>query len=248
MKKFLLLTTVSIISANSAFALDKLYSPFVEKGEWEVEYFGSRSGDSDASKDNEQKHQLSVGYGVNDWWKTEIYTKFEKEAQDKTTFDAWEWENTFQLTERGKYAVDLGATLAYEYTPQSNRADHIESTLIFAKDVGKFFNLLNVTFEKDVGSGDKKSLEGKLLWSSRYNYSGYFQPGVEMSNDFGELDSAGGFNSQKHYVGPSLYGRVPLGVFTKSDALRYRAACLFGLTSPSSAVDAGLQLEYEIRF
>ena len=52
-----------------AVAVDKLYSPYVEKSEWEAEYFGAVSFDGNDEKDDAQKHEFSVGYGVNNWWK-----------------------------------------------------------------------------------------------------------------------------------------------------------------------------------
>lgn len=68
--KRILLGVVCATVATPAFAVDKLYSPYVEKGEWEVEYYLDRSVDGDAAKDNVQGHEFSLGYGVNDWWKT----------------------------------------------------------------------------------------------------------------------------------------------------------------------------------
>jgi hypothetical protein len=41
---------------------------------------------------------------------TEVYLKYEKQGGDGTRFDALEWENKFQLTETGKYPVDVGLT------------------------------------------------------------------------------------------------------------------------------------------
>ena len=48
-------------SPTASFAAEKLYSPYVEKGELELEYFGTRSNDCDPAKDNGQQHQFSVG-------------------------------------------------------------------------------------------------------------------------------------------------------------------------------------------
>lgn len=241
-------TSVVAFSANSAHAAERLYSPYVTKGELELEYFGSRSVDSDSTKDNKQKQQFAVGYGVNDWWKTEFYAKFGKDPKDNLSFDEWEWENIFQLTEQGEYWVDVGASLAYEWTPQSNHADGIEARLIFAKDVDKTSHVLNILAEKQVGSGPKEALEGKLLWSSRYNYSQYFEPGFEIESDFGELKNTGSFNDEKHYVGPAAYGKIPLNFTTRADALKYRVGYLFGVSDAANDGEAIVQLEYELHF
>lgn len=242
-----LISAVSF-GANSAYAAERLYYPYVTKGELEVEYFGSRSVDSDSTKDNEQKQQFSVGYGVNDWWKTEFYGKFEKEPGENLTFDEWEWENIFQLTQHGEYWLDVGASFAYEWTPQSNRADTVEARLLLAKDISNTSHVLNVLAEKNVGSGPKEGLEGKLLWSSRYNYSQYFAPGFEIESDFGELKETGSFDEQKHYIGPAAYGKIPLHFTQRADALKYRIGYLFGVSDAASNGQVIAQLEYELHF
>lgn len=239
---------IAVSCPNAALAKDKLYSPYVEKGEVELEYFGRRSVDNDSGKNNDQKNAFSVGYTPNDWWKTELYATFEKEPGEDAKFAEWEWENIFQLTERGQYWLDVGASLAYEWTPQSNHADTIEARLLLAKDVGKTSHILNIIAEKDVGSGPKEELEGKLLWSSRYNYNSYFAPGFEISNDFGELENTGSFDEQGHYVGPAAYGKIPLQLTDHADALKYRVGYLFGVSDAASDGQAVLQLEYELHF
>lgn len=237
-----------IFGAQSANAAERLYYPYVSKGEMELEYFGSRSVDGDSGKDNKQKHQFSAGYGVNDWWKTEFYGKFGKAPEDKLTFNEWEWENIFQLTGRGEHWLDAGASLAYEWSPQSDHADAIEARLLFAKDLNKTSHTLNMIAEKQVGSGPREALEGKLLWGSRYIYSPYFEPGFEIESDFGELKRAGSFDDQKHYIGPAAYGKIGLRQTGKGGALKYRAGYLFGVSDAASDGQAIIQLEYEMYF
>jgi hypothetical protein len=236
------LLAIALLQGGIVYAADKIYSPYVTPDELEIEYFGSRS-DEDA-----QKQQFSIGYGVNEYWKTELYGKFAKDSGDNLKFDAWEWENIFQLTERGDYMVDVGAALSYEWTPQSNHADAIEARLILAKDIDKTSHILNINGEKQVGSGPREQLEGKVLWSSRYNYMREFDPGFEVESDFGELKHMGSFDNQKHYFGPSAYGKLPLHLTDKGDALKYRVAYLFGVSDAADDGQAIVQLEYELHF
>lgn len=238
-----LLATSCLLAANPAHAIDKLYKPYVEKGEWEAEYFGTRSFDDNNARDNAQKHKAAIGYGVTDYWKTELYASFEKEPQDHTTFDSWEWENIFQFTKPGEYWVDSGASLAYEWTPQSNRADKIEARLLFAKHISQTTHLLNLIAEKEVGSGPRDRLEGGFIWSSRYNYSAAFQPGFEINSDFGEFSRSHNFQDQSHYAGPVAYGKLPLG-----EGIGYRVGYLFGVSDAASDGQLIAQLEYELEF
>ena len=242
-----LLICASTMSVSSAFAASRIYSPYVSKGELEVEYFGSRSVDNEQSKDNNQKHQFALGYGVNDFWKTEIYANYENEHDGSFTFDEWEWENIFQLTQRGEYFLDVGASFAYEYTPSDAKADTVEAGLLLAKDVGNTFHVVNLVAEKNVGAGHKDDLEGKVLWSSRYNYSSVFEPGFEIESKFGELNDTKSFDGQEHSVGPAAYGKIPVGLLN-ADGFKYRAAYLFGVSDAAPDGQAIAELEYEIHF
>ncbi|MDX2095572.1 MAG: hypothetical protein SFW64_06515 [Alphaproteobacteria bacterium] len=235
-------------TVSHAYAADKIYAPYVTKGELELEYFGSVSNDNNDSKDNAQKHQFAVGYGVTDYWFTEVYGKFSKPSQDNFQFSDVEWENIFQFTDRGEYWVDAGASLAYEWTPESDEADKMEARLLLAKEIGRTSHLLNAKAEKEVGGGPRASLEGKLLWSSRYRHTQTFEPGFEISSDFGELKHTGSFNEQKHAIGPAAYGKIPLNLTDKADSLKYRVGYLVGVSDAAPDGDALLHLEYELHF
>lgn len=251
MKNRLLLCLIAHLtaSATTAHAMDILDMPYVDKGEWEAEYFGAVSVDSNDEKDNAQKHNLAVAYGITDFWKAELSATFEKEPEDDITFDAWELESIFQFTERGEYWLDSGASLAFEWTPQSNRANKVEARLLLAKDIGQTFHLVNLIAEKDVGSGPREKLEGGFIWSSRYNYNIAFQPGFEINSDFGELSDTGEFDEQSHYVGPAAYGTLPVPFSDEEgEGLGYRIGYLFGVSDAAADGQAIIQLEYEIEF
>lgn len=247
--KRLILALAAALTAFPAHAIDKIYSPYVDAGEWELEYFGHRSNDSDRSKDNAQTHEFSVEHGVNDWWQTELYGIWSKDAGENVDFEAVEWENIFQFTEKGEYWLDTGATLAYEWTPESSEPDTIEARFLVAKDIGETSHVFNLLLEKEVGSGPKESLEAGLFWSSRYNLNPYFQPGFEIQSELGKVSDAGEFDTQEHYIGPVAYGTIPFEMEgNKIEGLQYRAGYLFGFSNGASTGQAVLQLEYELEF
>lgn len=249
MKRFLT-GFAAFLAASPAYAVDKIYIPYVEKGEWELEYFGRRSVDSDGSKDNAQQHELSLEYSPTDWWQTEAYTIFQKEPGDNIQFNALEWENIFQFTKPGEYWVDTGASIAYEWTPEGGEADALEMRLIFAKHTGKTFHILNLSGEQAVGAGAHDAFEAGLSWSSRYELTPYFQPGFEFHNEFGEVNDISSFSDQEHYIGPVAYGTIPFE--TEEDGniegLQYRVGYVFGFGHNSSDGQAVMQLEYELDF
>ncbi len=56
---------------------------------------------------------IGLGYSPTPWLFGEIYAKGVNEG-GKTSFDAWEIEAKVQLTERGKYPVEIGLLLEVE--------------------------------------------------------------------------------------------------------------------------------------
>lgn len=248
MKRFLLSASLMLVGFP-AFAVDKLYTPYVEANEWEVEYFGHRSVDSDGTKDNAQGHQLSLGYGVNDWWQTEIVGIVERDPGGSTGFHSAEWENKFQLTKKGEYWLDVGGLVAYEWTPESGAPDNLEAQLLLAKKTGDFFHLVNVVAEKEVGDGESGSISTGMVWSSRYHLNDYIEPGFEYQGEFGEINDSGSLSDHEHYVGPMLYGTIPIEhEGDEIEGLSYRAGYLFGISGPASNGQAVLQLEYGLDF
>lgn len=248
MKRILVLGA-ALLAAAPALAVDKIYTPYVEKGEWEIEYFGRRTVDDDGTQNNAQEHEFSLEYSPTDWWKTEANAIFQKPADDELQFDALEWENIFQFTRPGEYWIDTGAELAYEWTPQGGDADAIEMRLLFAKHLGPTFHILNLVGEQAIGSGATDSFEAGIAWSSRYMLSPYFQPGFEFHNEFGEVNDISSFGKQEHYVGPVAYGTIPFEMEgDKVEGLGYRAGYMFGFGPSASDGQVVLQLEYELDF
>ena len=89
---------------SNLWATEKVYSPIVQKGEWELEARGSRDFDGRDDKDKAIKQKYALGYGVTELWFTEIYGEFEQEAQShESNATSIEWENRFQLTQQGQY-------------------------------------------------------------------------------------------------------------------------------------------------
>ncbi|MBL0319471.1 MAG: hypothetical protein IPP74_09340 [Alphaproteobacteria bacterium] len=242
----LLATTVLALSsalvASPAFANKKVYTPYVEAGELELEYHAQYQFDrKDAELDGAQSHELAIGYGVNHVWATELYGVFEQSGQhdDHLNFTDIEWENRFQLTEPGKYWLDVGFYLAYEKTLESHSPDTIEAKLLLAKNSGPFQNLANLILEKEVGP-HAENLEGGLAWSTRYRYKEWFEPGVELFSSFGVLDENLSYDEQEHQFGPTIYGKI--GHF------KYDVGYLFGISNAAPNGELKTNFEYEVRF
>ena len=86
---------------------DYVYEPAVEYGEREIDF---KAGTSKLRNDEgrESAASLGFGYGVTQRWFTEAYLKYHHEPGNHHQYDAFEWENKFQLTEHNQYFVDVG--------------------------------------------------------------------------------------------------------------------------------------------
>jgi hypothetical protein len=227
--------------SQQAFATKKVYSPIVEGGELEFEWRGSYDFDDRDSKDGEQKQKYAVGYGVTDWWFTELYGEIEREAeQDEFDLTSIEWENRFQLTEQGQYWLDAGLYFAYETTVQNKKADKIEGKILLEKSFANFTHTANIIFEKQVGGGAEEETEAGLAWSSRYRWKEYFEPGFEWHSNFGELKEHNPYDEQKHQAGPVFSGKV--------GPVKYDIGYLFGITDPAPEGELKWIMEYELHF
>ncbi len=230
-----------VAAPGQAHATKKVYTPYVEKGELEVEYKGRYEVDDDDDVDGKWVQKTGVGYGVTDYWFTEIYGEFEKEGESDADaeFHAIEWENKFMLTEAGEYFVDVGLLTELVYNT-SGGADKGEVKLLLAKDIGQTTHAANLILEREFGEDSSDETEAGFAWSSKYRLNESFEPGFELHSDFGALSDGPSYDEQKHMVGPVAYGHFgPVG---------YDVGVLFGISD--AAPDATLKaiLEYEWHF
>jgi hypothetical protein len=99
---------------------DYIYSPTVEEGEKEIDMkFGAQTP-KNGDTNRQSGASIGFGYGANSWWFTEIYGKVNWDGNN-SQFDAVEWENKFQLTEQGKYPVDIGFLIEVERPQNRNQ-------------------------------------------------------------------------------------------------------------------------------
>ena len=75
---------------------DYVLTPIVEEGEREIDFKAGFARAKDGTRTGQQS--IGLGWGVNSFWFTELYAKWHQQPGAISGFDAWEWENRFQLT------------------------------------------------------------------------------------------------------------------------------------------------------
>ena len=237
--------SVAILAAlHSALATagpaDYVYTPIVEYGESELDFkFGTAE-----QPDGESKTVSTLGYGVGatENWFSEIYLKQESEGSNDLTL--LEWENKFQLTETGKYPVDLGIIVEIESPLTERDVEPNEfkfGPLLQAESERMVYNL-NLLFERKFGNGAASTVEMGYQLQARYRLKPELEIGAQVFGEMGEWNHWEDANNQKHRAGPAVFGKFNVGAH---DKIKYNAALLTGLSDATPDSTFRLQAEYE---
>jgi hypothetical protein len=223
----------------------KVYSPYVEQGVLELETRGFRSFDRSSDKDDQQSQIYEVGYGVNSWWSTSIFGRIDKEPGADYRYRATAWENIFQLTEQGKYPVDVGLYLEYQKS-HLGEPDEFETKLLLQRDVGPLAVTANLIFNREIGRGSGKGVGFEYAVRANYPWKRELQFNIEAFGEPGRLTGFEEGSAQQHLLGPVLSGKFN---FTNLPGnFIYEAGYLFGLTSGGPQGTVKWLLEYEVPF
>jgi len=218
----------------------------VEYGEREIDFkYGTAKMKDSEGGERESAGSLGFGYGATPWWFTEAYVKYEKEGSSKTKYDAFEWENKFQLTEPNKYPVDVGAMIELE-APKDHATAGYEIKLgpLFQWDTGAVRWNFNPLFERMVRTNDGESHHTEMGYESQvaYRLSNGMDVGVQAFGDLGEWNHWLASSEQSHRIGPAVAGKIKLG---GRNQIRWNAAWLFGASKAAADNALRVQAEYE---
>lgn len=232
--------------AAQAGPADYVYTPIVEYGEREIDFkYGTESAPAD-QPDVPRAHggSIGVGYGVTEYWFTELYLKRELESGAGVTLA--EWENKFQLLETGKYPFDLGFITELETPTSGDAPNEIKVGPLMQTEFGKLQLNLNLLFErafgKDKDDGTAYTTEFQYQWQVKYRMQESFEFGLQGLGEMGEWDNWAPGAEQVHKVGPAIFGKIPLG---GREAIKYNAAWLKSASTAAPSDTFRMQVEYE---
>lgn len=241
----------ALLAANAAFAGpdDYIHTPTVEYGEREIDLrFGTaKSGDTDRAS----AATLGVGWGATPWWFTELYVKYKREPaptgdagelRTATRYDAVEWENKFQLTETGKYPVDVGLLFEIERPRDHAEGWELKYGGLFQAEFGKVQLNANLLLTRAYRAEERTFTELLVRLQGKYRWREAFEFGVQSFSDLGKWDDWAPSGEQSHRIGPAVFGKLPLG---GRHAVSYNAAWLFGASKAAPDNTFRMQVEYE---
>jgi hypothetical protein len=221
---------------------DYVYTPTVEYGEREIDFKYGNAKEADGSRS--MTSMLGFGYGVTEYWFTEIYAK--REIEDGNGLTIAEWENKFQLTETGKYPVDLGLITEIE-VPTSDHDAPYEFKLgpLLQTEFGKVQLNGNVLFERKFGPNEEDedyNTEMGYQWQVKYRWQPQLEFGMQGFGDMGKWNDWEPSDEQSHKLGPAVFGKIGLG---GKQAVKYNAAWLVGVSDAAPDNNFRMQVEYE---
>jgi hypothetical protein len=216
-------------------------SAIVEEGEREIDFKGGMAKLRDGQR--ETQDAIGFGWGATSWWFTELYAQWHKEPTERYSFDAWEWENRFQLTETGKYPVDIGFLLEIERPRDRSEGYEIRFGPLMQADLTPTLQAnLNLLFEKHVNAAEAEKAEFGYQWQLKYRWRPALEWGVQGLGDVGAWDHWEPHSEQPHQAGPALFGRWKVG---DHQTVSYNAGLLFGLTDGAPHHTLRFQAEFE---
>jgi hypothetical protein len=237
----LALSSLGATSLAVAGPSDYVITPIVEEGEREIDLKAGTAKWRDGTRGS--KYSFGLGLGVNSWWFTEVYAIWHKEPGEPRGFDAWEWENKFQLTETGKYPVDIGLLLEIERPKDRSEGYEYRWGPLLQTDLTPNLQAnINLLFERHIRASTPSSAELGYQWQLKYRWRQSLEFGLQGFGDVGNWNDWEPKSQQPHVAGPALLGRIGLG---GRHAIKYNAGLLFGLTDGAPRKTFRLQAEVE---
>jgi hypothetical protein len=224
------LALMPMVSHADGFAVDKVYHPYVQPLERELELRSLILNDDDDTIDGTQVHRLGLGTSLNDRFFVEVYLIGEKESGGSLSLEAYELELKWQLTEQGEYFADWGLLFELENERDDDIWEYSTAVLV-EKEFGQWAGTVNLAAIYEWGDDIENEWESQIATQLRYRYSRYFEPAIE------------------YYAGDSSKGLGPVALgdvrFAGARKLRWELGVIFGLDSESPDQTYRAMLEYE---
>ena len=219
---------------------DYVYTPAVEYGEKEFDF---KTGTARKGEDPRQSAaSIGFGYGANEWWFTEVYLKYKRENNEATKYDAIEWENKFQLTDTGKYPVDVGFLLEVERPRNHAEGWEVKWGPLFQTEFGKIQLNANLLFQRNYRADDPSDTVFLYQWQAKYRWLPQFEFGLQGFSEMGKWNQWAPRDERSHSAGPAIFGKLS---FADHQAIKYNAAWLLATSKAAPDHTVRLQVEYE---
>jgi hypothetical protein len=228
-------------AARAAEPSDYVLLPGVVYGERAIDV---KAGSFSGPGPRDSAGSIAFEYSPTSYWVTELYDAFARCCGMGTHFDAIEWENRFQLTEPGEYAIDWGSVIEIEKPHAAGSGWNLTLGPLMQGEIADRFQWnFNPLLSRNLGGPTGATTNIGYQLQVKYRYRQSFEFGAQGFGDLGPWYHWSALEQQTHRLGPAVFGRVPLG---GRRVLYYNAGWLFGLVrgAPSDTVRAQFELEF----
>jgi hypothetical protein len=221
----------------------KINPPSLEEGEIDLEDNSAVLLDRGRSTDAGQTHFGEFGYGIRDYWWTEVETHWDNvhNGLQPRTLD---FENGIRLQPQGEYLPESAVFLEYDHATDGQSPETATVGGLFRKDVGPSTTVLNLLLDHDLGRNAQTGVRLRYSGLSTWEVTEALAPGVEFFGVPGKLPSFDREGAQDHRLGPVLAGAVKIEGLGE---LGYTAGYLFGLSSGAPNGTLIWRLELDIK-
>lgn len=211
--------------------IDKVYDPYVNMLEKEIEYRVLYEQDSEDPMNDNVLHKLGYGQAFTDRFFAELYVVGASDEDQDFDVSAYEVELKWQITEQGELDSDWGFLVELE--KEHNIAVwEASATLIGLHEWGDWIGTANLSMIYEWGEPIEDELESALSAQLRYRYAKYLEPAVEIYVS----DTTSG-------IGPVVAGELRLG--TGGQKVMWNIGAIGGTNDETPDVTWKLNLEYE---
>lgn len=190
---------VALIATTDTFAIDRVYHPYVEPFEREIEYRVTGFNDGDDRADV-QMHRFGFGYGVSDHLAVDAYILGAQQGGDALKVEAYELELLWQLNEQGADWLDAALQFELEHADEEN-SDELSVGFIAEKEIARHWSATaNFIAHYETGDDISDEFEAEMATQLRYRLNQRFEPALELY-----------WNEDVIAAGPAALGTLPLG-------------------------------------
>jgi hypothetical protein len=212
--------------------IDKVYNPYVQLLEKEIEYRALYQQDSSAAPDGRWRHTLGYGQALSERLFAEVYLLGIDQPGQSFELEAYEAELKWQLTEQGEFNNDWGVLFELE-RERSEDIWEASSSLIVLHEWPRWVATVNLALIYEWGGDIDNEWETALSGQLRYRNSERLEPAIEF---YQGQDTQG--------IGPVLTGLWRPGSGRK---LYWEFGAILGTNTDTSDVNWKLTLEYEFQ-
>jgi hypothetical protein len=227
--------------AGAAEPSDYVLLPNIVYGEREIDV---KAGSFSGPGPRHSAGSVALGLSPTAYWLTELYAAYARSGGTGTQFDAIEWENRFQLTDPGEYAIDWGSVVEVEKPHAAGSGWNLTLGPLMQGELADRFQwnfnpLVSRNLAGPAGATTNLAYQAQL----KYRHRKSFEFGVQGFGDLGPWYHWSALEQQTHRFGPAIFGKVPLG---GRRVFAYNAGWLFGLVpgAPSDTLRAQVELEF----